>query len=496
MLLLEMSQVSKSYSGQQVLHQVNLQVRAGEIHALVGENGAGKTTIVKLLLGLEKPDAGEIRLEGRELNGFPWQKRKSEGIVGIFQEVNLLPNLDILENVYMGFMAYKRNPLSPIRWSHVRRNVDRILDRLPIQVDATAKVSSLTLLQMKLVEVAQALCLGARVIILDEATADLDEADMAVFTETLKQLRQSGLAILFISHKLNEVMKLADRISIIRKGSIIAHGRVNSYSIRSLIDVLSGHTVTKPYPKIEISRFGEEVLRVENLNSGNVLRNINFTVRRKEIVGLTGFADSGKSEVARAIFGLDRECEGKIYVNRNKLPLHSPLESVQHRISYIPSDRNESLVNQMDVHQNISLSNLKTLTRMGFIDSALEKRVTEDYIRQLNIRTVHSGQSVQTLSSGNRQKVMIAKSLLMQAKICIMDEPTKGLDITSKVELYNLMNEMVLEGGAILIISSDLEELLGMCDRVLVLYRGEIVKELRRPNLNERDIIYFASGEK
>ncbi|MFC4600724.1 sugar ABC transporter ATP-binding protein [Cohnella hongkongensis] len=490
--VLELRQIAKSYANNRVLQDINLQLKQGEIRALIGENGAGKTTLVKILLGLEQHDTGEILIDGKAATIRNPVQAQQNGLAAVFQEVNLFPAMSVIENVYFGLFG----SAVYINWPEVEKEVSAIFKSLNIEMDLTRKVSRLTLLEKKIVEVVRAVCMKSRILLLDEATADLDEVESNDVLRLIKRLSESGLTVLFISHQLDEMMKIADTITIMREGKVIETSSADKQSVKTIISNMTQDRLTNPYPKIKLQQQGREVLKVEKINNEEKLRNISFLLRQGEIVGITGLSDSGCAAVARAIVGLGRNTTGKMYINRKPVWIQSPKDAIRHQIGYIPGDRNESLIHLLGIHQNLSLSNFRTMTRGGIIDLDLENRVAEDYMVRLGIRARSAKMKVKHLSAGNRQKVMIAKSLLTRAKIYLLEDPTKGLDVSSKVEVYNIMNDIVLHGGSILLISSDLGEVLGMCDRVLVMYRGAIVKELAGEEMNEKSIVYYASGEK
>lgn len=492
-LLLEMRSISKSYNGYEVLRDINISLKHGEIHAILGENGAGKSVLMRILAGVEGCDSGEILIDGQPVSMDNPRKAQELGISIIFQDSQLVSSLNVIDNIFLGRWPIRTFKLLPIiNWGRTFKDFERLLEDLEFEIDPHAKVSSLGAGQRKMVEVAKALCWQSRVLIIDEATAVLTDHETEKLFKILEKIKHMGVSIFFISHKINEVVKIADRVTVLRDGSLIDTSEAKDADMTSIVYKMAGREFVNRYPKIN-KEIGKEVLRVEHLGDNGILEDISFSMRQREILGLTGLVGSGRTAVARAIVGLNRLNKGKIFINGREQCIAGPADAIRNKIGFISENRNESLIYNFGIQENISISDMSSVATNYNIDLALEKRLTDHYIKQLGIKARDAGQRVKQLSGGNQQKVMIARSLLTCSRIFIFDEPTKGLDIPSKVETYNLMNEFILREGAILFISSDLEELIGMCDRILILNKGRIVGELSGKEMKETSIVFYAS---
>lgn len=492
--LLEMQGISKSFDGNVVLKDVSISLKYGEIHAVIGENGAGKSTLMKILAGVENKNAGDIYIEGRKVDIEDPYQAQAHGISTIFQEYQLIPSMNVIENIYLRRWPAKRSRWFPvINWGRTVNEARELFKYLDFDINPYAKISDLGAGQRKMVEIAKALCWKCKILVIGEATAALNDQDSEKLFNILRKSKEMGTSIFFISHKINEVLKLADRITILRDGSLIETRSTQDIDVESVVWKMAGKEFINRYPKIK-REIGCEVLRVDHLKDGGILEDINFSLGQREILGLTGLTGSGRSAVARAICGLSKINSGRILINQREAVISSPAEAIKHRIGFISENRNDSLVHSFGIHENISLSDIKSVATRYNIDLALERRLCGEYVKRLGIKAKDVTQKTKFLSGGNQQKVMIARCLLTRSKIFVFDEPTKGLDIPSKVEVYNLMNEFILKDGAILFISSDLDELLGMCDRILVMHQGRIVKELSGNEMNEANIVYYASG--
>ena len=494
-LLLEMRNISKSYNGYPVLNNINLSLKFGEIHAIIGENGAGKSTLMKILAGVETCDFGEILMGGEPVSINSPDKAQKQGISIIFQESQLISSLNVIDNIFLGRWTLRPlKGLPIINWERTFSEFQNLLKDLGFDIDPYAKGSQLGAGQRKMVEIAKALCWKSKIIIIDEATAVLTDHETEKLFRIIDKIKAMGVSVFFISHKVNEVIKIADTVTILRDGELIDTCHAKNTDMKSIIYKMAGKEFVNRYPKLR-KDIGREVLRVEHLQQDNsVLDDISFSLSKREIVGLTGLVGSGRSAVARAIVGLNTLSSGKIYIDGSEAVISCPADAVKNKIGFISENRDESLIFNFGVPGNISIADINSITTHCNMDLAMEKRLASEYMKQLGIKAKEPEQKVKYLSGGNQQKVMIARSMLTRARIFILDEPTKGLDIPSKVETYNLMNEFILRDGAILFISSDLGELIGMCDRILVLNKGRIVGELSGKEMKETDIVYYASG--
>jgi len=490
-----MQGISKAYPGVQALSNVDFEVRAGEVHALVGENGAGKSTLMKILAGAETKDSGRILLDGRLVEDLTPQKAMSLGIGIIYQEFNLVPYLSAAENIFLGREPRLRIP-GFIDFRRMYAEAQRIVDGLGANFDVRRPVASLSVAQQQMVEIAKATSQKAKVIAMDEPSATLTEHELASLFRLIRSLKESGVGIIYISHRLEEVSEIADRVTVLRDGQLVGTRSVQDVTRDEIIRMMVGRELTEMIPK-QPAPIGDEVLRVEGITRAGVLHNISFSVRRGEVLGIAGLVGAGRTELARAIFGADPIDAGSIYLEGRKLSITSPQAAIREGIGLVTEDRKQQgLVLQMAVRENVSLANLRALTVAGFVNRRRERDVALQYVRDLSIRTPSVEQKVRNLSGGTQQKVVLAKWLFTRSKVLIFDEPTRGIDVGSKVEIYQLMNELAARGVAIIMISSELPEVLGMSDRILVMHEGRIAGELSREEATQERIMHLATGGK
>lgn len=485
--LLELHHVSKAFPGVQALNDVQFEMRAGEVHALLGENGAGKSTTIKIISGVYRPDSGELRFEGKPLQLNNPREAQALGIATIYQELSLYPELTVAENIFMGHAP--RNRFGALDWGAMRRQAQAILESLNIHdMDVNRKVGTMTVGNRQRVEIAKALSLKARILIMDEPTAALSEADVLRLFELVRLLRERGVGIIYISHRMEEVFLLADRVTVLRDGQYVATKNVAETNADELISMMVGRTIDKLFPKLETT-IGAPVLEVENVVRKPLTRGVSLTVRAGEIVGLAGLVGSGRSELAQVIFGMTPAESGTIKINGKAVPIKSPGQAMKLGIAYVPEDRGtQGLVRQMRIRENVSLAVLRGMVKGPFIDRGEERSLARKTIDQLRIRAYSSEQTVNKLSGGNQQKIVVGKWLASNPKLLIMDEPTRGVDVGAKAEIHRLLSELAQQGLAILMISSELPEVLGMSDRVLVMREGRIVAEYNRADANQEVI--------
>ena len=481
--LLELTGVSKSFAGVQALQDVNFDVRPGEVHALLGENGAGKSTLIKTIAGVHQPDGGELRFAGQAVRFNTPRDAQKLGINTIYQELSLYPELTVAENIFMGHAPYRRvGPIKLMDWETMFRRAKELLAELDVHnLDVRGKVGALSIGNRQRIEIAKALSLNAKLLIMDEPTAALGETDTLHLFRTVRLLRDRGVGIVYISHKLSEVFELADRVSVLRDGHYIGTQAVADTSERELISMMVGRDVETLFPK-QLSKVGEVVLELRNVSREPHTHDVSFTLRAGEIVGLAGLVGSGRSETAQAIFGTLPAHSGEILVSGKPVTVRDPAQAVAHGVAYVPEDRGtQGLIREMNVRENTSLAVLKQVARGGFISTGRERTLAQDAIKQFGIRAYGPEQLVGTLSGGNQQKVVVGKWLASNPKVLIIDEPTRGVDVGAKAEIHRLIGQLAAEQGlAILMISSELPEILGMSDRVLVMREGRIVAEFSR----------------
>ncbi len=495
--LLEMRGIGKAFPGVRALRDVDFTLVPGEVHALVGENGAGKSTLMKILAGAYIADEGEIRLDGRPVHFAGPQSALAAGIVTIYQELNLVPELSVAENIFLGDEPQLGS--SPvIDWRSVHRRSAELLSRVGISLDTHARVNTLGVGKQQLVEVAKALHRTPRAIVMDEPTASLGLAEIDELFRVIRELRARGVSIVYISHRLDEIFTLCNRVTVMRDGTVVDTRPVAASDVSTLVALMVGRTLERALRTPNPAADTAEMLGVRGLTRRGVFEDVSFSVRRGEIYGLGGVVGSGRTEVARAIFGADRIDAGQLTIEGRPVRITSPREAVRAGIAMLTEDRKaEGLVLGLPVRANVSLAILDRIARFfGFIPPERERSLAQDLIASLRIRTPGPEQLAINLSGGNQQKVVLAKWLAVKPKLLIFDEPTRGVDVGAKAEIYALIRALVAEGMAVIIISSELPELLSLSDRIGVLKRGRIVVELDAATTDEATVLAYAAAGK
>ena len=492
--VLEMREITKRFPGVLALDKVRLELRAGEVHCLVGENGAGKSTMMKILAGAQPMDDGEIRLGGAPVAIQSPHHAQELGISMIYQEFNLSPFLSVAENIFLG--REPRLGKTPfIDWPRMYREAEEVLARIRVRLDVRQPVNELSVAQQQMVEIAKALSVNAKIIVMDEPSATLTEHELAALFDLIKVLRGQGIGLIYISHRLEEIFEIGDRVTVMRDGQYVDTKPVGEVIREDIIRMMVGRELTEEFPK-EVFDCGEERLRVAGLSRAGVFQDVSFSLHTGEIVGLTGLVGAGRTEVARAIFGADRKTGGSVLLDGKPIEVRSPQDAIRHGIGLLTEDRkNQGLVLNMTMRENTTLANLTELLRGPFIDRGKERNVAQHYVGDLQIKTPTVEQAVQNLSGGNQQKVVLAKWLFTKSRVLIFDEPTRGIDVGAKAEIFKLMNNLVREGVAVLVISSELPEVLGMCDRILVMHEGRLAGELARAEASQEAVMRLATGE-
>jgi len=489
---LEMRDISKDFPGVRALDQVSLQVHPGEIHGLVGENGAGKSTLMKILAGAMEMDSGEIVIDGERVEIHAPQDALARGIAIIYQEFNLVPYLTVYENIFLGREESKLGFL-PARKEIAE--AQRLLSQLGISLDVTRTVQELSVAEQQMVEIAKALSLRAKIIAMDEPSATLTLRELNNLFQLMRVLQASGVSLIYISHRLEEVFQITDNITVLRDGNCIGTVPTSSVDRTTLIRMMVGRELTEEFPKRAFET-GESILSVKDLCPPGGNKSISFQLQKGEILAITGLVGAGRTELVRALFGADPALSGEIVLEGRPVHIASPRQAISRGICLLTEDRKaEGLVLGMSVRENISLPILGDLTRFGFIHGTRERKLAERSIGSLRIKTPSMEQEVQNLSGGNQQKVVLAKWLLTQSKVVIFDEPTRGIDVGAKTEIYHLMNDLVEKGIGVVMISSELPEVLGMSDRVLVMHGGEIKAEFNTSETTQEEIMHHATGQ-
>ncbi|MEG0373791.1 MAG: sugar ABC transporter ATP-binding protein [Enterococcus sp.] len=484
--VLRVKDIEKSFPGVRALHDVNFSIMAGEVHALIGENGAGKSTLMKILSGVYTKDGGQVFVEGKEVEIHSPEQSTQLGISIIYQELNLMPNLSIGENIFMGREKRKGFLFNS---KATQREATNYLQEVGLNIDVNTLVKDLSIAQRQMVEVAKALSVNSKVIIMDEPTSSLTDRENEILMGIIRKLRNQGKGIVFISHKLGEIFEIADRITVLRDGECIDTVTAAECSEDKLIQMMVGRPIQDLFPKVKVPS-GEMIMDVKNLSSGKAVRDVSFSLYKGEVLGFAGLVGAGRSETMAAIFGIEKMDSGEITVDGKKIGHHQASDSIGLGIGFVPEDRKlQGLILGMAVRDNVTMSSLESVSKGGLIHSKEEKEVTNYYVDKLAIKTPGIEQKTENLSGGNQQKVVIAKWLATHPKILILDEPTRGIDVGAKKEIYMLMNTLVQEGVSIIMVSSELPEVIGMSDRIVVMNEGKINGIISREEATQEGIM-------
>ena len=490
--ILIMDHITKTYPGVTALDDVSVELKEGETLALVGENGAGKSTLIKVLSGAIVPDQGEIKLFGKQYHAMTPALSKELGVAVIYQEFNLMPTMSVAENIFMGEKSGTRYFYNK---KVIFKKTQAVFKEMGVHIDPGATVKDLSVAYMQLVEIAKALTKDVKILVMDEPTAPLTDAEVEILFTIIEKLKARGISIIYISHRLNEIFKVADRVTIMRDGKVVHERPTKELNRDLLIRFMVGREIKDQYPP-RMVKPGKEILRVEHL-FGNGDQDISFSLRKGEILGIAGLVGAGRTELARVIFGAEKMDSGTILLDGKQYVPSTPQKAVTNEIGLIPEDRkNDGLILGFPIKWNITLSVLKQLTRMLFIRNEDETVLVNQLISNLQIKTPSDMQKAQNLSGGNQQKVVLAKWLAVKCKVLIFDEPTRGIDVGAKYEIYKLMNQLCEQGVGIIMISSDMEEIMGMTDRMIILSEGVQTGELKKEQYSQELILSYASGNK
>jgi ABC-type sugar transport system ATPase subunit len=491
-LILRMTGIKKSYALVEVLHGVDFVLKKGEVHALVGENGAGKSTLIKCLGGIIQADAGTIEIDGKPVHIGGIADAERLGISIIHQELSLVPHMTVAENIYLGHMPMKSGFVDD---RTMEKNARDVLDAVGMeQMDVNQKCVKLTVAQQQMVEIARALMAKTRIIVMDEPTASLTARETECLFDFVERYRREGISIIYISHKLEEIFRIADNVTVLRDGNYIDTKRPDELNYDELVSMMVGREYSGVYPSSGYSD-GEEALRVENLSSPGLFQNINFTVHKGEVLGFYGLIGSGRTEVMRAVFGIDPQVSGSIYVDGCPVSIKRPMDAIKAGIALAPESRNEhGLIINQSIRFNIMLAILQRYITGIRVNYQFEQDVLNTYIGRLNIKLKNVEQPVKHLSGGNQQKVVLAKWLAATPKILIFDEPTRGIDVGAKHEIYKLITELAKQGMAVVFISSELAEVIGLSDNIVVFHEGKQTGFLTKDQIHEDTVIKHAMG--
>lgn len=487
--ILEINNISKTFPGVKALDDVSIEVKEGEILAVVGENGAGKSTLMKTLVGLHKPDhgSGKIILDGKETHFSDPLDAKRSGLIIIFQELSLVQELSVAENIYLGNLP--RTKLGMIDWKTLHEQTKEILEKFELDVDSEELVARLSIGRQQMVEIARALSVGAKIVIFDEPTSSLTTSEKEILFKNIRRLKEQNVAVIYISHKMDEVFEITDRIAVLRDGKNTGFLETKKASLSDIIQLMIGRVLDDYFHRNEAEK-GESVLRIENLTKRGLFEDISFDVREGEVVGLYGLVGAGRSEVVETLFGARQADSGNIYLQGKPLKIKSTRDAVAQGIGLVPEDRKlQGLVLKMSCKENITMAKLPHLTKNGFIDNKQELSLFNEYKEKLSIATPSAAQKVVNLSGGNQQKIVIGKWMSLDLKLFILDEPTRGIDVGSKAEIHKLIAKLAETGLAVVVISSEMPEILGICDRIITMRNGKITGNFNEDEASEKGLM-------
>lgn len=490
--LMQMQKISKSFPGVKALQEVNLEAYAGEVLALLGENGAGKSTLMKILSGVYKKDAGQIFFEEREVNIHGIKEAEELGIAIIHQELSLLRNLTIYENIFLGNEIY--NPVTRmLNKSLMRKMAVEYLREIGCVLNPDTLIKDINVGEIQMVEIVKAVSKRSKVVVMDEPTTALTDVETKKLFEVMRKLKTQGIAIIYITHRMDEIFEICDKVEVLRDGQYIASTNVSQVTKDDLITMMVGRKLEEQFPHVEVPR-GETMIEMKGVSYKNRVKNVSFDVKKGEILGLAGLMGAGRTEVAKLIFGEYKKSAGEIFIEGKKVVINSPKAAIKAGIAYLSEDRKQEGLNlNMTTGQNMTLCALKQYEKSFLrIDRKKESEAAKEYINKLSIKTTGPSQMIKNLSGGNQQKVIISKWLMLNPRILIVDEPTRGIDVGAKKEIYDILNRLKKQGKAIIVISSDMPEILGITDRIIVMHEGEITGEINRSEANQEAVMKYA----
>ncbi len=489
--ILKMENVSKTFPGVKALNKIQFDLKTGEVHALVGENGAGKSTLLKILAGAYKKDEGTITLDGNKVEMTDPKHALDLGISVIYQEFNLIPNLNIAENIFIGRAPSKQKAF--VNFPELYKSSEFFLKKIGMQKDPKTLVSQLSVAEQQMVEIAKSLSFSAKIIIMDEPTSALTKSEKETLFKIIRELKEKDVSIIFISHIIEEVLEISDRVTVLRDGNYVGTIKATDTNPQKIVHMMVGRELKDFYPKTEVKR-GEVVLEVKNLTKKSKYEDISFQLHEGEVLGFAGLVGSGRAQVMRGIFGIETPDSGKILIKGKEVKTHSLFETIKMKMGFVPEDRREEgLILSRSVKDNINITKLIDINTHGFVKQKEEINIANEYCKRLNIKTPDNKQIVQNLSGGNQQKIVIAKWLAINPKILILDDPTRGIDVGAKNEIYLLINNLAKEKIGIILISSELPEIINISDRILVMREGKITHEFSRKEATQEKIMRHAA---
>ena len=493
--ILEMKNINKSFSGVKVLNDVQLTVYPGEVHALMGENGAGKSTLMNILMGVHSADKGEILLNGTKIVNSNPKEAMENSISMIHQELNPVLDMDVSENIFLGREIKKGTSgiFSHVNRKQMRKETQELFDSIGIDISPSSLMRNLSVAQSQLVEIIKAISISARIVIMDEPTSAITDKEVEILFEQIRRLKKNGVAVIYISHKMEEIFSIADSITVLRDGQYIATDKASSLDRDKLIKLMVGRELTEIFPKSEAA-IGDVVMRVEKYSYEPKVKNVSFELRKGEILGIAGLVGAGRSELVEALFGVHKSAKGSLSINGKEVQINHTGDAISNKIALITEDRKQTGLNlNASIEDNITIVSLDQLFPHGIINNQKESAVVDESIIKFGVKAASKKNRVNSLSGGNQQKVVIAKWLLTEPEIIIMDEPTRGIDVGAKRDIYLLIGDLVKSGKSVLMISSEIQEIMGVADRILVMAEGRITGSLERKDFSQEKIMYYAS---
>lgn len=489
--ILEFQGINKSFVGVKVLQDISFGIKKGEIHALLGENGAGKSTLMKILSGAYSKDSGQITWEGKVVDIKNTVDSERLGIAIIYQELNLIPELTVAENIYLNRQPRKYGLVS---WEKLYKDAENAIKQINVELNPKAVVSSLSVAQQQMVEIAKAISLNSKLLIMDEPTSTLTDAEAKKLFEVIKNLKEKGITIIYISHRMEEIFSICDSFTVMRDGVYIAGGNIKDVDTDKIIEYMVGRSLSQIFPQRN-NKIGNVVLEAEHIANDVEVKDVSFSLKKGEILGFAGLVGAGRTETLKAVFGADKRARGSVKINGKKVSIRSPQAAIRQGIGFLPEDRKkEGLVTELPVLDNIVMAKMENSMTKGFFSMSKAVNICRHYIKSLLIKTPSEKQKAKFLSGGNQQKVVLAKWLNCNPDIIVLDEPTRGIDVNAKMEIYHIIVNLAEQGKSIVLISSEMQEIIGLCDRVYVMYEGRVTGVLDKEKLTQQQIMHYATG--